>query len=99
MIIVHVGDSLMEHKQELFDIAIYMQEKCRGVPTVHISNYIHHLLLNLTLIYPVDHSLYEPGTIERGLDVNDWVCTSANFIYPGSLPLECFTVETLSHAA
>ncbi|CAL3969190.1 unnamed protein product [Diplocarpon coronariae] len=72
MIIVHVGDSLMPYKKELFDIALYMQEKCRGVPTVHISNYIHHLLLNLTLIYTVDGSLYEPRTLERGLDVSDW---------------------------
>lgn len=72
MIIVHVGDSLMAYKKELFDIAIYMQEKCRGIPTVHISNYIHHLLLNLTLIYPVDGALYEPEVFERGIDVGDW---------------------------
>lgn len=72
MIIVHVGDSVLPYKKELFDIALYMQEKCRGTPTVHISNYIHHLLLNLTLIYPVDSALYEPEVIERGLDVSDW---------------------------
>lgn len=72
MIIVHVGDSLMPYKKDLFDIALYMQEKCKGIPTVHISNYIHHLLLNLTLIYPVDGSLYEPEVFRRGLDVSDW---------------------------
>ena len=72
MIIVHVGDGLMPYKKELFDIALYMQEKCKGIPTVHVSNYIHHLLLNLTLIYPVDGALYEPDVIERGLDVGDW---------------------------
>jgi proteasome activator subunit 4 len=72
MIIVHVGDSLMPYKKELFDIALYMQEKCRGIPTIHISNYIHHLLLNLTLIYPVDGALYEPDVLKRGLDVGDW---------------------------
>ena len=72
MIIVHVGDGLMPYKKELFDIALYMQEKCRGIPTVHVSNYIHHLLLNLTLIYPVDGSLYEPDVLQRGLDVSDW---------------------------
>jgi proteasome activator subunit 4 len=72
MIIVHIGDGLMPYKKDLFDIALYMQEKCKGVPTVHISNYIHHLLLNLTLIYVVDHSLYEPKTLERGLGVEDW---------------------------
>jgi len=72
MIIVHVGDTLMPYKKELFDIAVYMQEKCKGIPTVHISNYIHHLLLNLTLTYPVDSNLYEPDVIERGLDISDW---------------------------
>lgn len=72
MIIVHIGDSLMPYKQELFDIALYMQEKCRGIPTIHISNYIHHLLLNLTLIYPVDGALYEPEVFKRGLDAEDW---------------------------
>ncbi|CAG8957116.1 hypothetical protein HYFRA_00009317 [Hymenoscyphus fraxineus] len=72
MIIVHVGSGLMPYKKDLFDIALYMQEKCRGIPTIHISNYIHHLLLNLTLIYPVDSALYEPSVIEKGLDVSDW---------------------------
>ena len=72
MIIVHVGDALMPYKKELFEIALYMQEKCRGTPTVHVSNYIHHLLLNITLIYPLDSSLYEPEVFKRGLDVGDW---------------------------
>jgi proteasome activator subunit 4 len=72
MIIVHVGEGLMPYKKELFDIALYMQEKCRGIPTIHVSNFIHHLLLNLTLIYPVDGAMYEPEVFQRGLDVSDW---------------------------
>lgn len=72
MIVVHVGSEVLKYKKELFDIALYMQEKCRGLPTIHISNFIHHLLLNLTLIYPVDVALYEPHIIARGLDVDDW---------------------------
>ncbi|KAG9243685.1 putative proteasome activator complex subunit 4 [Calycina marina] len=72
MIIVHVGDAIMPYKKDLFDIAVYMQEKCKGIPTVHISNYIHHLLLNLTLTYPVDANLYEPEVMERGIDIGDW---------------------------
>ncbi|RDW94427.1 hypothetical protein BP5796_00190 [Coleophoma crateriformis] len=72
MIVVHVGSGLVPHRKELFDIALYMQEKCKGIPTIHISNYIHHLLLNLTLIYPIDGALYEPEVFERGLDVSDW---------------------------
>lgn len=72
MIVVHVGSHVLSYKQELFDIALYMQEKCRGLPTIHISNFIHHLLLNLTLVYPVDNMLYEPEVMQRGLDVDDW---------------------------
>lgn len=72
MIVVHVGSDVLKYKKELFDIALYMQEKCRGLPTIHISNFIHHLLLNLTTVYPIDAALYEPKVIARGLDVDDW---------------------------
>lgn len=72
MIVVHVGDSVMQYKKELFDIGLYMQEKCHGLATKYISNYNHHLLLNLTSIYPVDMALYEPEVFERGIDVGDW---------------------------
>ena len=72
MCVVHVGDAVLNHKRELFDIAIYMQQKCKGIPTVHISNYIHHLLLNLTGTYTVDYSLYEEDALARGLGPQDW---------------------------
>ena len=72
MCVVHVGDTVLEYEQELFDIAIFMQERCRGVPTVHVSNFIHHLLLNLTLIYSIDNSLFLPEQVENGLSTKDW---------------------------
>ena len=72
MCVVHVGGEVVKYKSELFGIAEYMQEKCRGLPTIHISNYIHHLLLNLTHTYPVDNSLYEPHLVARGLEIQDW---------------------------
>ncbi|KAL2005777.1 hypothetical protein VTN00DRAFT_10270 [Thermoascus crustaceus] len=72
MCVVHVGDAVLNHKQELFDIAVYMQEKCKGIPTVHISNFIHHLLLNLTVTYTVDYSLYEPNEIAEGIKIEHW---------------------------
>ncbi|KAI0168861.1 hypothetical protein GGR52DRAFT_592676 [Hypoxylon sp. FL1284] len=77
MCVVHVGSEVLKYKKDLFEIAEYMQEKCRGLPTIHISNYIHHLLLNLTHTYPIDTALYEPGVIERGLDVGDWGQTTS----------------------
>ena len=72
MCVVHVGDAILEHKQDLLDIAVYMQQKCKGIPTVHVSNYIHHLLLSLTGIYPVDYSLYEEDVLARGVGPSDW---------------------------
>ncbi|KAH8878972.1 hypothetical protein GQ53DRAFT_56249 [Thozetella sp. PMI_491] len=72
MCVVHVGSEVLKYKEELFSIAQYMQEKCRGLPTIHTSNYIHHLLLNLTHTYPIDSALFEPGILQRGLDIDDW---------------------------
>ncbi|KAK4190875.1 proteasome activator BLM10 [Podospora australis] len=72
MCVVHVGSEVLKYKSELFGIAQYMQEKCRGLPTIHISNYIHHLLLNLTHTYPIDNAPYEPDRVARGLDIEDW---------------------------
>ncbi|PGH02062.1 proteasome activator subunit 4 [Blastomyces parvus] len=72
MCVVHVGSAVLKYRKELFDIAIYMQQKCKGIPTVHVSNFIHHLLLNLTVTYVIDHSLYEPDIKERGIQVEQW---------------------------
>jgi proteasome activator subunit 4 len=77
MCVVHVGSEVLKYKEELLGIAQYMQEKCRGLPTIHISNYIHHLLLNLTHTYTLDNALYEPDVIKRGLGVEDWGRTTA----------------------
>lgn len=72
MCVVHVGDAVLDWKDELFEIAEYMQQKCRGIPTVHVSNFIHHLLLNLTVTYTVDYSTYEPEELESGLTTDSW---------------------------
>jgi proteasome activator subunit 4 len=72
MCVVHVGDAVLQWKDELFDIAQYMQQNCRGIPTVHVSNFIHHLLLNLTVTYTIDYSIYEPEELEAGLTTDSW---------------------------
>ncbi|KAJ5899191.1 hypothetical protein N7495_003935 [Penicillium taxi] len=72
MCVVHVGDAVLAHREELFDIAVYMQQNCRGIPTVHISNFIHHLLLNLTGTYTRDYSLYEEADVEGGIQPQHW---------------------------
>lgn len=77
MVVVHVGSHVLQYRRELIGIAEYMQLKCRGLPTILVSNFIHHLLLNLTHTYPIDHALYEPDAIKRGLDIGDWGRTTA----------------------
>ncbi|OCK79895.1 hypothetical protein K432DRAFT_405169 [Lepidopterella palustris CBS 459.81] len=72
MCVVHVGDAVLAWKEELFDIALFMQEKCRGIPTVHVSNFIHHLLLNLTVTYTIDYCIYEKDELEAGLSTMSW---------------------------
>jgi len=69
---VHVGDAVLPYKKDLMDIGLYMQQKCRGSPTVHISNFVHHLLLNLTSVYPLDYKHYEQEILDRGLRPSDW---------------------------
>ncbi|KAH7083286.1 hypothetical protein BKA63DRAFT_561462 [Paraphoma chrysanthemicola] len=72
MCVVHVGDAVLEWKDELFDIAEYMQQRCRGTPTVHVSNFIHHLLLDLTCTFTVDYSIYDDKELEQGLTTASW---------------------------
>ncbi|KAK4937372.1 Proteasome activator BLM10 [Elasticomyces elasticus] len=72
MCVVHVGSAVLKHKRELFDIAVYMQQKCKGMPTVHVSNYVHHLLLNLTVTYTADYALYEPDKVRNGVTADLW---------------------------
>jgi proteasome activator subunit 4 len=72
MSVVHVGDAVIAWKDELFEIAEYMQRKCRGAPTLHVSNFIHHLLLNCTCTYTVDYSIYEEDELKKGLTTSSW---------------------------
>ncbi|KAI5305253.1 H(+)-transporting V0 sector ATPase subunit a [Ascosphaera pollenicola] len=72
MCVVHVGREIINYKDELFAIAVFMQEKCKGIPTVHVSNFVHHLLLNLTGTYIVDYDLFEPQVRQKGVTLEQW---------------------------
>ncbi|KKA30624.1 hypothetical protein TD95_000850 [Thielaviopsis punctulata] len=69
---VYVGDEILKYKTELLQVLSYMQQKCKGLPTLHISNLTHHLLFNLTTLYPKEYGIYEPRIISRGIDAADW---------------------------
>lgn len=72
MCVVHVGSDVMHFKKELFDIAFFMQRNCRGIPLVHVSNFIHHLLLSLTVTYTTDYALFDAGTMAQPLTADCW---------------------------
>ncbi|KAF2716517.1 hypothetical protein K431DRAFT_307719 [Polychaeton citri CBS 116435] len=72
MCVVHVGGDVLDFQIELFDIAHFMQDHCRGIPLVHVSNFIHHLLLNLTVTYATDYKLFEQDVLDQGLTPKDW---------------------------
>jgi proteasome activator subunit 4 len=90
MCIVHVGDAVLAYKEELFDIAEYMQQHCRGVPTTHVSNFVHHLILNLTVTYTIDFSAYEEEELERGLTASAW----GRLVDPKQLNIKWHTPST-----
>nr|POE47013.1 proteasome activator complex subunit 4 [Quercus suber] len=72
MCVVHVGRDVVHFQDELFDLAGFMQDTCKGIPLVHVSNFIHHLLLNLTVTYTIDYSLYNKAELDQGLTTNSW---------------------------
>ncbi|ORY13079.1 hypothetical protein BCR34DRAFT_600197 [Clohesyomyces aquaticus] len=96
MCVVHIGDAVLAWKDELFEIAEFMQEKCRGAPTQHISNFVHHLLLNVTVTYTIDNSIYEPEELEKGLTTDSW----GRLVDPKKLTLKWHTpnVEEIDFA-
>jgi proteasome activator subunit 4 len=102
MCVVHVGDAVMPHKNELFEIAIYMEEKCRGQPTIHVSNFIHHLLLNLTVTYTIDYALFEKDSVAAGITADHWgiVSDPANLNMKWHVPTQdeiVFAVELFTN--
>lgn len=84
MCVVHVGSDVLDFQNELLSIASFMQDKCKGIPLVHVSNFVHHLLLNLTVTYTTDYSLYEQKDLDRGLGPSDW----GKFVDPQSLNIK-----------
>ena len=72
MSIVHTGSVLVDFGPQLLDITRFLQEKCRGIPSTHASNVLHHLLLTLTMTYTIDHSLYEEVDVVGGVTADCW---------------------------
>ncbi|KAK5136098.1 hypothetical protein LTR08_004148 [Meristemomyces frigidus] len=84
MCVVHVGKDVLDFQDELFELAGFMQDTCKGIPLVHVSNFVHHLLLNLTVTYTMDYRLYEKAELECGLTADSWSKT----VDPACLDIE-----------
>ncbi|KAF7197534.1 Proteasome activator complex subunit 4 [Pseudocercospora fuligena] len=76
MCVVHVGSDVLDFKDDLYEIANFMQDTCKGIPLVHVSNFVHHLLLNLTVTYTMDFQLFNKSDLERGLTTASWSKTT-----------------------
>lgn len=76
MCVVHVGKDVLDFKDEIFDLMNFMQDTCKGIPLVHVSNFVHHLLLTLTVTYTMDYSLYDRAELEHGLTTESWSRTA-----------------------
>lgn len=72
MSLVHVGSALVDFADEILDIAQYMHQHTRGIPSTHASNFIHHVLLTLTMTYTADYSLFEDSEISSGVTTEHW---------------------------
>ena len=72
MCVVHVGNAILQYRQELYDIAVILQQKCKGTAALHVSNFSHHMLLDLTGTYTVDWRLYEECMITEGIGPEHW---------------------------
>ena len=85
MAVVHTGDAVLAHKDDLMDIAAYMQAKCKGTPAVHVSNFIHHLLLNLTSIYAMGSHPFQRPNFQGKHWIDNWA--------DGQVPAESLKLE------
>ncbi|KAK6330126.1 hypothetical protein TWF730_004626 [Orbilia blumenaviensis] len=88
MCVVHVGSALLAYTTELLDITDFMQKRCKGIPAVHVSNLIHHLLLSLTLTYTNDFALNEPADSEIGVETWGKVVEPQNLHIKWHVPTE-----------
>lgn len=97
MCVVHVGRDVLDFKDDLFDIATYMQDTCKGIPLVHVSNFVHHLLLNLTVTYTMDYGLLNQSELRQGLTPDSW----GRNVDPATLDIKWHVpeVEELEYAA
>lgn len=72
MCAIYVGDELMKYSKEFTDIILFMQEHCKGIATLHVSNLVHHILLNCTMIHANELSIIDPEEIKKGVNPDHW---------------------------
>lgn len=59
MILAHAGKKILEFKDDLVSITLFLREHSKGATVYHVSNTVHHALMSLSTTYLRDHSLLE----------------------------------------
>ena len=72
MSLVHTGSVLSDFAEQLLDITRFMRRTCKGIPSTHASNVLHHLLLTMTMTYTVDQALHEEANTRDGITPVHW---------------------------
>lgn len=70
MSLAHAGRNVLQFKEQIEELTVFLRERCRGSIVYHISNTIHHTLVTLTAIYTNDYRLVanEDGSVTT----KDW---------------------------
>lgn len=70
MCLAHSGKNVLDFKEQLLELTVFLRERCRGSIVYHISNTIHHTLVTLSSIYIQDYRLVanEDGSVTTA----DW---------------------------
>lgn len=75
MSLAHAGIHILEYKEELLDLTMFLRDNCRGSIVYHVSNTVHHTLMSLSTITVVDGGIIPKRFSKKaGIDV-----TTANW--------------------
>lgn len=70
MSLAHAGPTILNFKDELMDLTMFLRQKCKGSIVYHISNTVHHTLMSLSTISIQDYGIV-PNRFEKkpGIDI------------------------------
>lgn len=67
MCAIHVGDEILKYDALFKEVIYFMQEKCKGIASLHVSNLVHHIFLNTVTTYTLEMGLLSPEEKAKGM--------------------------------